>query len=319
MQSSFAAKLKTDKKTRINFTVVCVAVLIVVLLSVFIPGFMTFTNMINLFDQFTTTGIMCVGMTLVLIVGGIDLSMPYVLISAACVGATYMANGGNAVVGILIMLAIGALFGVINGFAIAKLKMIPFITTLSMMMVAEGFAIAYTDSKSIFGLPESFTVLGTKLGGVFPIPVIITLVLAAIVAIVLGRTSAGRIMYMIGANEDTAKVCGINTTLYKFFAYVICGIISGLAAVVVTSRITMAGTTMVSDTTSMDAICGCVIGGASLNGGKGNIITSLLGTLLIVCITNCTNLLGISYYASIALKGVIICIVMAVDVIRSNS
>ena len=316
--ASIAGKLKKDRKTRVNAAIVAAALLVIVILSLSIPGFMTGKNMINLFDQLTTTGIMCIGMTLVLIVGGIDLSMPYVLISAACVGAKHMAEGGSMFTGILIMVAVGAVFGIINGFAVAKLRMIPFITTLSTMMIAEGFAVAFTKSKSITGLPEHFTAMGGKIGGVFPIPVLIMLILLAVFAVILMRTRIGRIWYLIGINEETARVCGINTTVWKFLAYLLCGILSGVTAAVVTSRIGMAGTQMVSDTTSMDAICGCVIGGASLNGGKGNVITSLLGTLFIVCITNCTNLLGVSYYASIAIKGLIICLIIGVDVIRSK-
>ncbi|MGI6176001.1 MAG: ABC transporter permease [Christensenellales bacterium] len=318
VKESFFSRLGMNKKLRVDFITACVAITIIILISLLIPNFMTFNNIINLLEQFTTIGTLSIGLTLVMIVGGIDLSMPFVLISSACVGARHMADGGSILEGILLMLLVGVVFGTINGIAIAKFKMIPFIVTFSMMMIAEGFAVAFTNSKSIFGLPSDFLALGGRIGEVIPIPVLMVVILAIIATIFLSKTRHGRIYYMIGISEDTARVCGINTTLYKFSAYLLSGLLAAIAGIIVTARISMAGPTMVSDTTIMDTVSGCVIGGASLNGGKGKIVPSLIGALFIVCITNCTNLLGVSYYASTTIKGILICVIIGLDVIRSK-
>lgn len=205
----------------------------------------------------------------------------------------------------------------INGVAIAKAKMIPFIVTLSTQIIANGFAVMITNSKSVFGLPDIFLFLGIKVG-IVPISIPIFFVIAIISHIILSKTKYGRIFYMIGQNEKTARVSGIRTDLYVFCTYVIASIYACLAGILLAARTNMAGATMVGNTMLTDTISAAVIGGASLSGGKGNILGSVLGALFITVISNFINLMGYSYYVGLIIKGILIVVIIALDRLRNR-
>ena len=307
----------SNRKKIINIITAGAAVFIVLILSLAVPKFSTIGNIVNVLEQITTMGFLCLGITCVLIVGGIDLSMPSVLMASATTGSMYMAKGGSVLIGILIMLCVSVLFGLINGLAIAKAKMVPFIVTLSTMVVAEGFSVMITNAKSVFGLPESFLVLGRKIG-IIPLSVIVFFALAIIVHLFLKKTKHGRVYYMVGLSEPTAKVSGIATSKYILSAYIVSAVMSGIAGMMLVARTNMAGSTMVGDTMIMDTISAAVIGGASLSGGKGSIIGSVLGVLFITLISNFINLMGISQYMGMVIKGLLIVIIIGLDVLRSR-
>ena len=309
--------LFSNRVRTVNTITAGMAILIIVLLSILIPSFLTINNIVNVLEQLTTLGFLCLGITGVLIVGGIDLSIPSILMASATSGAIYMVNGGSVFVGILIILGVGMLFGVINGLAIAKAKMVPFIVTLSTMVVAKGFAVMVTNAVSVYGLPDSFLAIGQKIG-IIPIAVIIFFVFALAMHIFLTRTRIGRIYFMIGLSEETAKVSGIKTSRYIFSTYIISALLASIAGIVFVARTNMAGSTIVGETMIMDTVSAAVIGGASLNGGKGSILGSVLGALFITLISNFINLMGISYYAGMVIKGVLIMIIIGLDVIRSK-
>lgn len=311
------AAILSDRRKAVNLLIAVVAVITIVVLSLTIPSFLTLGNIINVLEQLTTMGMLCLGITCVLIIGGIDLSMPSVLIAATTSGALFMSKTGNVLVGILIIFAVGILFGCINGLAIAKAKMVPFIVTLSTQIVASGFAVMITGSKSVFGLPESFLALGTRIG-IVPVVIPVFFLCAILVHIFLQKTKFGRVYYMIGQNEETAKVSGIKTSRYVFSAYILASLFACLAGIMLCARITMAGSTMVGDTMITDTISAAVIGGASLSGGKGNIVGSVLGALFITLISNFINLMGISYYTGLMIKGVLIILIIALDRLRSK-
>ena len=218
-------------------------------------------------EQLTTVGMLCLGMTFILIIGGIDLSMPAVLMAATIPGALFMSKTGNVFIGILIIFGVGAVFGMINGVAVAKARMIPFIVTLSTQIIANGFAVMITNSKSVFGLPDVFLFLGIKIG-IVPISIPIFFIVAVISHMILKKTKYGRIFYMIGQNEETARVSGIRTDRYIFCTYIIAGIYACMAGILLAARTNMAGATMVGNTMLTDTISAAVIGGASLSGGK---------------------------------------------------
>ena len=300
-----------DRGQRTNFCVAVLAAALLVLVCVAIPAFRQVSNIINVFEQLTTLGFLTLAMTLVLIVGGIDLSLPFVLASAAVVGATGLANGGSVVQGCLTMLGVSLVFGVINGLAVAKGRMIPF------MSVAEGFAVQYCSATSINGLPPAFLAIGAKIG-ILPVSVIVFLMIAVIASLFLARTRFGRWYYMIGTNEETARICGVPIVGAKFSAYVISSLLAGLAAIILTARLNAAASSMVGDTMTTDAISAAIIGGASLKGGRGGMLGAVLGALFITIISNVLNLLGISYYIGMVVKGVMIVLVIAIDVFRSS-
>ena len=316
--AGFSARwARWNRGQRTNFCVAVLAAALLLIICLTIPTFRQISNIANIFEQLTTLGFLTLSMTLVLIVGGIDLSLPNVLASSAVVGATYLSHGGSAVAGCLIMLGVSLVFGVVNGLAIARGNMIPFIVTLSTMSVAEGFAVQYCNATSINGLPASFLSLGAKIG-IIPVSVLIFLVIAAAAAIFLTRTRFGRWYYMIGTNEETARICGVPIVRAKFSAYVISSLLAGVAAIILTARLNAATSSMVGDTMTTDAISAAIIGGASLSGGKGGMAGAVAGALFITIISNVLNLLGVSYYIGLIVKGVIIALVIAIDVIRSS-
>ena len=316
--AGFSAKwARWNRGQRTNFCVAVLAAALLLIICLTIPTFRQISNIANIFEQLTTLGFLTLSMTLVLIVGGIDLSLPNVLASSAVVGATYLSHGGSAVAGCLIMLGVSLVFGVVNGLAVARGNMIPFIVTLSTMSVAEGFAVQYCNATSINGLPASFLSLGAKIG-IVPVSALIFLVIAAAAAILLTRTRFGRWYYMIDTNEETARICGVPIVRAKFSAYVISSLLAGVAAIILTARLNAATSSMVGDTMTTDAISAAIIGSASLSGGKGGTAGAVAGALFITIISNVLNLLGVSYYIGLIVKGVIIALVIAIDVIRSS-
>ncbi|MDR1623726.1 MAG: ABC transporter permease [Tannerellaceae bacterium] len=302
---------------KVNICVGIVAFIVIVVISITIPSFLTLNNIVNIFEQISTLGFLSIGMTCVLIGGGIDLSTPSILAASAVVGATYMAKGGGAVVGCLLMILVALVFGCINGLAVTKGRMIPFIVTLSTKFVAEGFAVMYINATSVYGLPDSFQRIGSKIG-IIPISIFIFLSVAILFHLIIRTTKLGRWYYLIGENENAAKVSGLPVIWAKFSTYVVSSIMAAFAAIILTARLNSATSSMVGETMIMDAISVSVIGGASLNGGKGNVFGTLLGVLFITIISNCTNLLGISYYTGMIIKGIIIVLVIGIDVLRSG-
>ncbi|HJD14053.1 MAG TPA: ABC transporter permease [Candidatus Ruminococcus avistercoris] len=315
--NNWVQNILSDRKRTLDAVTAIAAIIFVIILSIAVPNFLTINNIVNVLEQLTTIGMLCLGMTFILIIGGIDLSMPAVLMAATIPGAMFMSKTGNVFVGIIIIFGVGIIFGMINGVAIAKAKMIPFIVTLSTQIIANGFAVMITNSKSVFGLPDIFLFLGIKVG-IVPISIPIFFVIAIISHIILSKTKYGRIFYMIGQNEKTARVSGIRTDLYVFCTYVIASIYACLAGILLAARTNMAGATMVGNTMLTDTISAAVIGGASLSGGKGNILGSVLGALFITVISNFINLMGYSYYVGLIIKGILIVVIIALDRLRNR-
>lgn len=306
-----------DRRRAVNLLTAAIAVVLIAALSIGVPAFLSVGNIVNVLEQLTTMGMLCLGMTCVLIIGGIDLSMPSVLMASATTGALFMARGGNFLLGIALIFLTGLAFGCINGIAISRARMIPFIVTLSTQIVAAGFAVMITDSRSVFGLPEPFLALGAKLG-IVPVAIPIFFVCAAIMHIFLKKMKYGRIFYMIGQNEQTAQISGIRTERYVFGAYLLSSACACIAGILLAARTNMAGATMVGNTMIMDTVSAAVIGGASLSGGKGNIVGSILGALFITLISNFINLMGISYYIGLIIKGVLIVLIIGLDRLRNS-
>lgn len=312
-----ARRLQLSRKTTVNLSIVIAAVIIIAAISMIEPRFFRLRNILNILDQTSTIGFLVIGMTCVFIVGGIDLSMPAVVSSAAVVGGAYIAQGGTIVVGCLIMIFVGLVCGAINGLAIAKARMVPFIVTLSTMILAQGFSVMFTRADSITITREAFRRIGGTVG-IIPIPIIIFVVVALLLALITGKTVFGRWMYMIGTNEKAAEVSGIPVVFGKFSVYVMSGVIAAIAAIVMSAKLGAATTRMVGDTQLMDVISATVIGGASLYGGKGSVLGAFLGILFITVIANFLNLLGISYWIGMIIKGLMITIVIGLDVLRSQ-
>lgn len=294
-------------------------VLMMLILGATIPHFLNFRNILNILEQLSILGFIAIGMTYVMVSGGIDLSM-HTVVSAACVvGATAMVGGVSPIIGCLLMVLVGMGFGLINGIAIAYGRMTPFIVTLSTMVLAQGFAIWYTDAQSIFGLPQGYidTISG-KLFGVIPIPALIIIVVAVMTGFILTRTTYGRWIYLTGNNEHTARVSGLPVRFTKLSAYVFSGMMAGITAIVLTAVVRTATTSMVRDVRLMDVIASTVIGGASLVGGSGSVFGTMLGLLFLTVMGNCFNLLGVSPFLAMVIKGFVLVVIIGLDVLRSR-
>jgi len=295
-----------------------VAVILTVILSVSIPHFMELRNILNILEQLSILGFMAIGMTFVMAAGGIDLSVYTIVSAAAVVGATVMVDNDAPVAGCIVMILVGLGFGTVNGIAIALGRMIPFIVTLSTMVLAQGFAIWFTQAQSIYGLPEGYIdVISGDLFGI-PVPAIIIIVVAVIAGVILARTEYGRWIYLTGSNEQTARVSGIPIRFTKFSTYVFSGLMAGITAIVLTAMVGTATTAMVRDERLMDVIATTVIGGASLRGGSGSVLGTMLGLLFITVLGNAFNLIGVSPFIAMVIKGFVLVAVIGLDALRTR-
>ena len=308
---------------------IVLSVVMAIVFALTVPNFADLRNVMNIFGQLGFLGFLCIGMTYVMVAGGIDLSSYTVVSASAVVGATAMVATGNTVLGCALMLLVGLAFGAANGIAVAYLRMIPFIVTLSTMVLAEGFAIWFTQAQSVYGLPDAF--IDTFSVRVFPItlgvsprPVgipiagIIILVVAVFLGFVLSRTIYGRRVYLTGANDETARISGIKVRRIEFSTYVIAGAMAGITAIILTADLGTATTAMVRDVRLMDIIAATVIGGASLKGGKGSIVGTMFGLLFLTMLSNAFNLLGVSPFIAMVIKGTVLVAVIGLDVLRSK-
>ncbi|WP_210404869.1 ABC transporter permease [Hahella sp. CCB-MM4] len=300
------------------------------ILGWFIVGQSFLTNVSRLqiiILQVSVIGIIAVGVTQVIITGGIDLSSGSVVAMCAMIAATF-AQSSNwpklihpsladmpFFVPLMIGLAVGALAGFINGWLITKTKIPPFIATLGMMVTARGIARWYTDGSPVSGFTQSFTLLGNGLDRWMP--VVIFLLVAAIFHIVMRYTRFGKFTYAIGANPQAARVSGINIDTHLIKVYMIAGLLTGLAAMVAIARIktAQAGMGLMYE---LDAIAAAVIGGVSLSGGRGRITGTVIGALILgVMLSGFTFLRVDAYYQDI-IKGCIIVAAVIVDQYRQG-
>ena len=291
---------------------------VVIVLSILEPrAFPTPKNLLNIVRQSSIHGVMAIGMTFVILTAGIDLSVGSLLALTGVLCASFEHAGLPVSSVVLLTLAAGAFMGFINGFVITKGRVTPFVVTLGMMSVARGLAHIYTGGQPISGFGESFRFIGA---GVFlgvPIPIVMFLATVMIAAVVLKRTLLGRYTYAIGGNEQAVRLSGIDVDRYKTIAYVISGLTAALGAIILTARLN-AGETTAGKGYELDVIASVVIGGTSLMGGRGGVWGTFIGALLIGTINNGMNLLGISSYWQLVVRGSIIVGAVLLDRLREK-
>lgn len=270
------------------------------------PAFFTKMNILNLLRQLSINGIIATGMTFVIITGGIDLSVGSILALSSIVACDFIhPNTYPVIVPVLIALVIGAVCGGINGVIIAKGKVPAFIVTMGMMTICRGMTLMYNNGKAITNFDENFKVIG---GGTFlsiPIPIYILILTMIVGGVLLGKMRLGRYVYAVGGNESSAKISGINVDRIIICVYVIAGILSALAGIVLSSRVITA-TATAGDGYELDAIAAVVIGGTSLSGGVGSVAGTLAGVLIIGVLNNGLDLLNVPSYYQQVIQGVII-------------
>ena len=276
------------------------------------PHFLTVPNLLNVAQQTAINAIIAVGLTFVIITAGIDLSVGSIMAFSGVVLASILGTGLPIPLAISAGLLIGLACGSINGILIAYGKLPPFIATLGMMSVARGAALMYTNGRPISGFSNDFRFLAN--GEIFSIPIsIIIMVLVYLIAhFILTKTKLGRYVYAIGGNEEAAWLSGINVKFYKIIVYGICGMLSGLAAVILTARLNSAQP-IAGIMYELDAIAATVIGGTSLVGGEGRVFGTLIGALIMGVLRNGLNLLGVSSFLQQTIIGSVIIIAVLVD------
>jgi ribose transport system permease protein len=292
-------------------------ILLVVLASFLSPHFLTLRNIINVLRQVSIIAIISVGMTYVIITGGIDLSVGSVAALSGMITGLFLKNVGAGVfMSIGMGLISGILCGLFTGFLItSKIRMPPFIATLAMMSIARGIALMMTSGRPIFNLPESFSFLG---GGFFwgiPIPIIIMLIIYLLAHISLTYTKSGLYFYAIGGNEEAARVTGIKNNVVKMRAYLISGLCAALAGIVLTSRV-MVSEPIAGFLYELEAIAAVIIGGANLFGGEGLIAGTLIGAVIMGVLRNSLNLLNVSTYLQQVVVGFVIVTMVSISILR---
>lgn len=276
------------------------------------PYFFTISNLLNVAQQTSINGIIAVGMTFVIITAGIDLSVGSIVAFSGVVLASVLQAGIPLPLALLAGLGAGLLCGLVNGFLITYGKLPPFISTLGMMSVARGAALLYTQGRPISGFSKTFRFLATGEILHIPSPVIIMVVVYITAHFVLTRTKLGRYAYAIGGNEEAAILSGVKVKFYKATVYGLSGMLSGLAAIVLTARLNSAQP-IAGIMYELDAIAATVIGGTSLMGGEGRITGTLIGAFIMGVLRNGLNLLGVSSFVQQTVIGSVIIIAVLVD------
>ncbi len=288
-------------------------------LTIASPVFLTASNFLNVFQQISINFVIAVGMTFVIISGGIDLSVGSNIALSGLLMGILMKNYNVPVpVTIFACIAFSGLVGLVNGVLISFLDLPPFIATLGTMSIVRGAAYTVTGGQPIYTFPKGFTGIAGRVGG---IPLWSTLIMIAVMIIgwyILKYTRVGRFTYAIGGNENCAKLSGINLKKVKCFVYMFSGLCCGVAALLLSARLDSAVPTN-ADGQEMDAIAAVVIGGTSMSGGEGSMIGTLIGILIIGIISNGLNLLGVAQGPQKMVKGFIIVVAVVIDVIRRKA
>ena len=285
------------------------------------PYFLTGANFKIILTQTVIVAIGTFGMTMIIVSGGIDLSVGSVVALTSVVGATARVKGCSPVTATLLMVAGGAGIGLVNGFVIGRLRMLPFIVTLGMMGVARGAAKWIAGSQTV-SVPETVVnrlMALTKPTQLFPLPpgVWITVALAALTSLLMRRTIFGRYIFAIGCNETASRYSGIRIPRQKIGIYAVAGIFFGLAGLMQLSRLTQGDPTVAAGL-ELDIIAAVVIGGASLSGGSGSILGSMIGALIMAVLRNGSNQMGWPTYVQEIIIGVVIIIAVGLDKLRQS-
>ncbi|GKV65954.1 MULTISPECIES: ribose ABC transporter permease [unclassified Sporosarcina] len=288
--------------------------LIIVIISIMSPSFLTLNNLFNVLRQVSINALIAFGMTFVILTGGIDLSVGSILALTGAVTAGMMSGGMDPLLAMLLGVLLGVVLGAINGLIIAKGKVAPFIATLATMTIFRGLTLVYTEGRPISGLGDSaiFTMLGKGYFFGIPVPVITMSITFAVLYFILKKTTFGRRVYAVGGNEEASRLSGINVDRIKIYVYSLAGGLTAIASMILTSRLNSAQPTA-GNMFELDAIAAVVLGGTSLTGGRGWIVGTLVGALIIGVLNNGLNLIGVSSFFQQVVKGAVILIAVLLD------
>lgn len=296
-------------------------VILILIFSIAAPRFATINNLSNILTQISINTAIAVGMTFVILLGGIDLSVGSVLALATVVAGLVITNEAFSVplaivLAVVAAIAVGATCGFINGWVSERWHIHSFVVTLGMLNIARGAALQISNSRTIFSFPAEFNAFGTlELFDVFPAIFLIALALVLIGRFILNRTVFGRMIYAIGNNEEAVRLSGHNTSRVKVLAFTICGITVGIAAIMYMLRLNIASP-ILGVGFELKAIAAVVIGGTSMSGGKGSMVGTFLGACIIGVLDNGLLLIGLGDFARQMVTGLIIVLAVIIDTYR---
>ncbi|MGA2479182.1 MAG: ABC transporter permease [Spirochaetia bacterium] len=276
------------------------------------PYFLSPGNLESMFLGLSVEGIICIGMVILLVSGGLDLSVGSNLAFTGVVVGLSMTNGIPILPSIIIALIAAFLAGFLNGILIAKMNLNPFITTLGMQMFLKGAMLLAANGKSVLGLPEGFNNIGQgRLIGI-QYPVFILIILVIVFEIVLRRSRILRTSYYVGGNENAARLSGIKVNRVKIAIYSLTGIMAGIAGIIITARFGSSSVT-IGPGVELRVLAACIIGGASLNGGEGTVLGAFLGAFFMQLLSTSLNLLNVNVYVQTLLTGAILILAILLD------
>ncbi len=303
------------KKFIYKFYLPIVLVLVIAFFAIATDSFFNVHNLTNIFVQNSYVVIATMGIAIVMIAGGVDMSVSYEMGLISVVAGKLLQYHTGIPVGAIILIGIllGALLGAINGVITIKLKVHPFVATLATMMIYQGAAYVYSGSKTFYGFPDTFKAMGQKyLFGWLPISVILMILMFIIAYIMLKRTYFGRYIYAIGGNEEAARLAGINTRFIRVGSFMVASIFIAIAALMLTARTGSASPSLASDAV-FTCISACVLGGISFTGGSGNVANMFISVMILGALSNGMQMMGLSIYSQYIMKGIVLVAAIAFD------
>lgn len=306
-------KIKTLEIPIKKFAILGVLCILIAFFAIVTDSFLTTGNILNIARQVSMLGISAVGMTCVILTSGIDISVGSVMGITNIVGALLMTKYGVPILpAALITLLVASLIGLINGVFVSYIGVPALITTLAMMTLLRGLTFVLCDGLPVWGLPDSFRILGQGYLGIIPIPVIIMFVIFIIGWVFLNRTKIGRYIYGLGGNREAVRLAGIRTKRVETGVFIISSFLSGIAGLIMLSRINT-GQPKIGTAFEMDVITAVVLGGVSVAGGVGSIVGVLLGVFITGILSNGMILLDISEYYQQIIKGLVLLLAVTFD------
>ena len=297
-----------------NMGILCVMLIIGIGLSFMTPNFLTGNNIISVLRQISNNIFLALGMTMVIILGGIDLSVGSIVAMTGTLTVGFIVTNGVPMgAAILIGLGLGTLVGFFNGFIVTTFKVPAFIVTLSTMNIAKGIAYIYSGGQSTRITNDAYAMIGTGyLFGLVPLPVVYMIVLIIVFVFLLNKTKLGTYIYAVGGNRESARLSGVPIKKVEIMVFTLTGLLAAFAGLVLSSRM-YSGQPSAGDGYEMDAIAACVLGGVSMSGGVGHVSGTVIGAIVIGIISNGLNLMGVSSFWQLVVKGIIIMVAVIID------
>lgn len=295
-----------------QFAILIALIILLIFFSVTTDGFLSTTNIFNIMRQVAVNGIAAVGMTMVIVTGGIDISVGSMMGVASVCCATLMVRGMHPVLAVLLVLLLGLAIGTAHGCFVYDIGLPPMIATLATMSILRGVTYIISGGLPVYGFPEGFNVIGQGYIGPVPVPVIIMVICFVIGWFILERTSFGRYVYGVGSNREASRLSGVNVRKVIYGVYGLCGMLAAMSGVVLLSRVN-SGQPKAGESYEMDIITAVVLGGVSTNGGEGRIGNVIIGLLLMGVLLNGMVMMNIPDYYQRVVKGFVLLLAISYD------